>query len=183
MLLQGGIAQVAGTLNTYSSYLMPYLHITLHHAMPQWCSPACCRLLMAEQAPHLPALGRLSWASSQKAVCQLTQGFPWTGIRKPLCTLSIWSTLKEPYGSQTPRSDKQLHHGKKVAISIFQRGEDEWYIQTARRHTSITSHTPAPLSAPHSPLQQHSMPPFQGLPAHIPWLPSHVGLLLCPRCC
>lgn len=90
-----------------------------------------------EQAAHLPALGRLSWASSQNTPCQLTQGFPWTGVRKPLCTLSIWSTLNEPYSSQTPQSDKHLHYGKKVAIFIFHSGEDEWLIQTQVSHPTL----------------------------------------------
>lgn len=169
-----------------SKYLQQLLDV-----LPMYCPAPCHAPVMQPcllQAPH-------GWrASSQRAVCQLTQGFPWTGVRKPLCTLSIWSTWKEPYGSQTPQSDKHLHHGEKVAIFIFQSGEDEWYIQTGWRHASVTSHTPAPLSqhicqqqGRHGSTtfhpQQHRMPPFQGLPAHTPWLPSHVGLLLCPHCC
>lgn len=41
------------------------------------------------------------------------------------------------YMSQTPQSDKHLHHGKKVAIFIFHSGEDGWYIQTQVSHPTL----------------------------------------------
>lgn len=140
-----------------------------------YCAPVMHPCLLqaphGEQAAHLPALGRLSWASSQNTPCQLTQGFPWTGVRKPLCTLSIWSTLNEPYSSQTPQSDKHLHYGKKVAIFIFHSGEDKWLIQTQVSHPTLCSPEPARLTAARQTWQQH-IPPPAAQDASLPGTPS-----------